>query len=88
MASLESQRSLHTVPHRPPKHISTLPSSGVAPPTSRMEPSGVHSGTRTGERGGVRGVGGGERGGERREGDEEGGGGARDKSGEERGRSI
>ena len=37
-ASLTSQLSSHTVPHRPPTQISTLPSREEVPPTRRRSP--------------------------------------------------
>ena len=48
-ASLLSQKSSHTVPHLPPTHTSTLPSSEVCPSTSCKLPW-THSGFRTAER--------------------------------------
>lgn len=38
-ASLLSHKSSHTVPHNPPKQISTLPSYTLAPSTNRTSPS-------------------------------------------------
>ena len=43
VASAASHESSQTVPHCPPKHTSTRPSSEVGPPTSLTAPS-VHSG--------------------------------------------